>query len=70
MTSDMRRFLDRELGAIRELIRDKCPRMAIERIDSVRPLLSREHRELVPGERMRDGDLVLNRRVYRAAAVS
>lgn len=70
MTSDMRRFLDHELGAIRELIRDGCPMTAIERIDSVRPLLSRDYRELVPGERMRDGDLVLNRRVYRAAAVS
>ena len=66
MTSDMRKFLEHELGAIRELIRDKCPELALERIDSVRPLLSREHRELVPGERMRDGDIVLNRRVYRA----
>ena len=66
MTSDMRKFLEHELGAIRELIRDKCPERALERIDSVRPLLSREHRELVPGERMRDGDIVLNRRVYRA----
>jgi len=67
MTTGFRRFVDHELGVIRELIRDKCPGMAMERIDALRPLLTRDYRELVPGERMAEGDVVIDRRVYRPA---